>query len=210
MIISHKYKFIFIAVPKTATHAIRFAVRPLLGEEDIEQVELFVEKRSSFNRLAGIGHGHVTCREMRSELDKKVWNTYFKFAIVRNPYDRFISYCSFMQRENDDFKKNPQPYLYHALLNKRIQKHILFHPQSHFLVDEKGETLTDYIGKYEALQESYDHICSRTGMPSVELRKINVSNHLDYQAYYNDEIRSLVTNFYKSDIELFNYKFQPE
>jgi hypothetical protein len=41
MIISHKHKFIFFAIPRTGTHAIRFALRPFLGEEDWEQVGLF-------------------------------------------------------------------------------------------------------------------------------------------------------------------------
>jgi len=207
MIISHKYKFIFIAIPKTATHAIRFGVRSALGEEDIEQVNLFVQKQSPFKEFQDKNHGHMTGREVCSVLDKAVWDSYFKFAIVRNPFDRFVSYCSFLLKNNPDFQKNPEPYLYHILLDKRNHKQILFQPQSHFLLDDGGNQLMDYIGKFESLQESFDYVCSNTGLPSSVLMKINESTRLDYRAYYNDEIKSMVSDFYKKDIQLFNYKF---
>jgi hypothetical protein len=45
MIVSHSHRFIFAAVPKTGTHAVRQALREQLGDDDIEQVGLFFDKR---------------------------------------------------------------------------------------------------------------------------------------------------------------------
>ena len=45
MIVSHRHRFIFAAVPKTGTHAVRQALREQMGDEDLEQVGLFVNKR---------------------------------------------------------------------------------------------------------------------------------------------------------------------
>ncbi len=47
MIISHRHRYIFFAVPKTGTHSVRTALRPYMDEADQEQVGLFVQKRFS-------------------------------------------------------------------------------------------------------------------------------------------------------------------
>ncbi len=45
VIVSHRHRFIFAAVPKTGTHSVRQALREQMGDEDVEQVGLFVNKR---------------------------------------------------------------------------------------------------------------------------------------------------------------------
>ena len=106
MIVSHKHKFIFIAIPKTATHAIRFALRPHLGNEDWEQVDLFHKSRLPFNDFKNINHGHISAIEAKKVLGEEVWDNYFKFSFVRNPYDRFVSYAFFKKGKSLIFKKN--------------------------------------------------------------------------------------------------------
>ena len=54
MIVSHRHRFIFAAVPKTGTHAVRRALREQMGDEDVEQVGLFVNKRFPWADLAAI------------------------------------------------------------------------------------------------------------------------------------------------------------
>jgi len=65
MIISHAHRFIFAAVPKTGTHSVRQALREQMGEEDVEQVILFVDKRFLWPDLAVIRHGHLALRQVR-------------------------------------------------------------------------------------------------------------------------------------------------
>jgi hypothetical protein len=91
MIVSHKHRFIFVAVPKTGTHSVRQALREQLGDEDVEQVGLFVDKRFPWEGLAAIRHGHVSLRQVRPCLGEDAFSGYFKFAFVRNPFDRFVS-----------------------------------------------------------------------------------------------------------------------
>lgn len=203
MILSHKLKCIFFAIPKTATHAIRNGIRPHLEEGDEEQVGLFVQKRYSETAIAQIGHGHITCQQLKASVGDEIWNSYFKFSFVRNPYDRFVSYCAFMQRNNPDFKERPQNYMYHALMNKKSLKHILFRPQSEFVCDPDDKSMVDYIGRYESLQASYDEVCLRLNISKSPLIHINESNHQPYRDYYNDELREMVYKMYKNDFELF-------
>ena len=59
MIISHKHRYIFFAIPKTGTHSVRQALRAHLGPDDLEQVGLFEQKRFPFPEFANIRHGHI-------------------------------------------------------------------------------------------------------------------------------------------------------
>ena len=108
MIISGLHKFIFVAIPKTGTHAVRQALRVHLGPQDQEQVGLFVQRKFSIPALAQIGHGHISLEQLRPHLKPEAWNSFFKFAFVRNPFDRFVSYCAFVTREGDAFQRDPK------------------------------------------------------------------------------------------------------
>lgn len=68
MIVSHRHRFIFAAVPKTGTHSVQRALREQLAEADVEQVGLFVDKRFPWKDLAVIRHGHLALRQVRRYL----------------------------------------------------------------------------------------------------------------------------------------------
>src|SRR5688500_4741376 len=155
MIISGQHKFIFVAIPKTGTHSVRRALREHLGPQDVEQVGLFVQKKFPIPDLARIGHGHITLEQVRPYLKPEAWAGYFKFAVVRNPFDRFVSYCSFITREGGAFERDPKAVMRHFLAEPP-HDHILFHPQHSFVTDASGRLLTDFIGRVEHMQKSYD------------------------------------------------------
>src|SRR5687768_16674592 len=135
MIISHQHRFVFAAIPKTGTHSVRQALREHLSAEDLEQVGLFVNKRFPFEELASIKHGHITLEQIRPFLGEEQFASYLKFAFVRNPFDRFVSYCAFMTRATDAFNRNPQGVMRHILFEVRPLQHILFVPQHTFVTD---------------------------------------------------------------------------
>jgi len=205
MIISHQHRFIFAAVPKTGTHSVRQALREHLSEDDIEQVGLFVNKRFPYEELAAIRHGHLGLQQVRPYVGEDVFNGYCKFAFVRNPYDRFVSYCAFMTRDGDQFARSPRQVMEHFLFREPPQNHILFQPQSATLTGEDGALLTDMVGRVEDMQASYEAICVRIGIPSRPLAQVNGSKRGDYRQYYDDALRDGVAKRYARDFELFGY-----
>ena len=208
MIVSHSRRFIFAAVPKTGTHAVRQALREQLGEGDVEQVGLFVDKRFPWEELAAIRHGHLSLRQVRPYLGEAAFDGYFKFAFVRNPFDRFVSYCAFMLRGGDDFQRRPREVMRHFLFEEPPQQHILFQSQASLLLDEDGQTLlTDAVGQVEAMQGSYDAICARIGIPSRPLDRVNGSRRGDYRHYYDQALIDGVAARYAQDLALFGYGF---
>ena len=207
MIISHQYRFIFTAVPKTGTHSVRQALREHMSEEDIEQVGLFVNKRFPYEELAAIRHGHLSLAQVRPFLGDESFGDYFKFAFVRNPHDRFVSYCAFMSRDTDAFQHSPQAVMRHFLFVQPPEQHVLFRQQASFLVGADGALLTDMVGRVEDMQASYDRICERIGIPSRPLEQVNGSKRGDYRQYYDAELKAEVERRYAADFELFDYAF---
>lgn len=206
MIISELHKFIFVAVPKTGTHSIRRALREHMGAQDIEQVALFIQRKFPIPELARLGHGHLTLDQVRPYFKPEAWEGYLKFAFVRNPFDRFVSYCAFMTRDGDAFQRNPQAVMRHFLA-RPPHDHILFRPQHSFVTDASGNLLADYIGRVEAMQASYDEACARIGIPTAQLERANASTHRDYREYYDEALKDGVARLYAPDLEMFDYQF---
>lgn len=207
MIISKRHHFIFTAIPKTGTHSVRQALREHLAEEDLEQVGLFAHKRFPFEELARIRHGHLTLDQVRPLIGEETFATFFKFAFVRNPFDRFVSYCAFMTRQTGEFAADPKGVMKHILFDMKPEHHVLFRPQYLFVSDTEGRPLTDFIGRVEDMQSSYMAICNEIGIPSRQLDKVNSSNRGPYQHYYDARLINGVRSYYAKDLELFGYAF---
>jgi hypothetical protein len=207
MIVSHRHRFIFAAVPKTGTHSVRQALREHLGPEDIEQVGLFVNKRFPYPELAAIRHGHLGLAQVRPHLGEDAFAAYFKFGYVRNPFARFVSYCAFRTRDSDIFVRNPHAVMEQFLFLDPPETHILFQPQHTVLADADGRLLADMVCRVEDMQASYDAACARIGIPSQPLERVNGTRHGDHRQYYTPVLRQAVADRYARDLELFGYEF---
>lgn len=207
MIISHKHRFIFFAVPKTATHAIRDALRKVMGPDDWEQQMLSGQQALPIPELARIRHGHISATELTPFIPDEMWRDYFKFAFVRNPFDRFISTCFFLNRDNPQFEQQAHGFLRRALHVPRFRQRVLVRPQHAQLESSSGQIELDAVGRYESLQSSFDTICEKIGVPSRALPVKNASQHKDYTEYFDDSLRSDVAAFYAGDLKAFDYDY---
>jgi hypothetical protein len=208
MIISHQHRYIFFAIPKTGTHAVRQALRGQMGEQDLEQVGLFVQKKFPFPEFADIRHGHISAQQIRPVLGDAVFEAYTKFAFVRNPFDRFVSYCAFMSRDKDFMETQPLAFMKWVVREQRPVEHMLYQPQHQMVTDAQGRLELDIVGRNETMQASYDAICARLGIETAALERVNASSHRPWQDYYDAELRDLVADLYRRDLELFDYAFE--
>ncbi len=205
MIFSHSRQFVFFAVPKTGTHAIREALRPHLGVGDWEQQVRYGRTAAPIPKIAAIQHGHVSVRELSSALAPGELTGYFRFAFVRHPCDRFISVCAFLARSDPSYQNAPIDWMKAALKRPRFLQRVLVASQSSLLVSDNGEIGVDYVGRYEQLQESFDAICQRLQLPCVSLERRNASEHLDYRQLLDAELADRLTNLYGDDFTRFSY-----
>lgn len=189
------YKCIFIHIPKTAGISVSLAL---------------------FGNLAG---GHKKIREYQTIFPKRTFDRYFKFAFVRNPWDRVVSTYFYLIRgginEADkawaeqniikypDFKS----FVVGWLKVENIYSQIHFVPQFEFLINSNGILDVDFIGRFENLESDFETIKSMVKTGS-ELEKHNHSKRgLNYTHYYDEETKEIVRKVYKKDIDLFGYTY---
>ncbi len=185
----------------------REALRPHLQEGDWEQQVLFGKDLSPIRKIAEIGHGHISVEQIRDVLSQSDWADYFKFGIVRNPFDRFVSVCAFLNRDNPEYSSNPRGWMKAAIERPRFRHRVLVRPQVEQLSGTDGELAIDYVGRYETLQASLNEVLARLDLPCFELRQRNASSHEHYREYYDQELQQAVARFYESDIDAFKYVF---
>tara|TARA_Y100000034_G_scaffold58385_1_gene71175 strand:- start:58 stop:960 length:903 start_codon:yes stop_codon:yes gene_type:complete len=109
MIISHKHKFIFLKTIKTAGTSIQVALREHCGKEDIITGKDIEKNINKIPKVTGttsfLHHEHVYLHFVKKWLGPEIWNNYFKFAFIRNPFDLAISKYYW------DYKKRPGKFI---------------------------------------------------------------------------------------------------
>jgi chondroitin 4-sulfotransferase 11 len=99
-------KFIFIHIPKNAGSTVELS----LG---IYKKECMVESKNSvFENGASYSQQHLTAKQLKIyDKTKDIFDSYFKFSFVRNPYQRVLSeYFWLKQRKIDINKKSPENF----------------------------------------------------------------------------------------------------
>ena len=205
MIYAESQKFIFFAVPKTGTHAVREALRPHLSSADWEQQLRYGEQLSPLPEIAAINHGHVSYQQLSSVVGPETLSQFFRFAFTRHPYDRFVSACAFLARTDPSYKQNPTEWMKSALQRPQFCNRVLVTPQHALLNHENGALGLDFVGRYESLQVDFDTICDRLKLPKARLAHRNSSEHDSYQQLLDNELREALSERYEQDFLSFNY-----
>lgn len=217
MIISHSHRFIFFHVAKTGGMSIRSTLQAYGEEPERFKIkrppQLKAGKPNPFYEVWEALLLHATAADTRQELPAEVFNTYYKFAIVRNPWDWQVSMYHFILKETTHIKhelvkgmsgfeeylewviETPKPYPKGAT---KLQRDVI--------TDGEGKLLVDFVGRYETLAQDFARICGRIGV-QAQLPHVNRSARCDYQAYYNRQTAQLVADHFAPDIELLGYTF---
>jgi len=205
MIFSSSKKFIFFAVPKTGTHAVREVLRPLLTDADWEQQMLTGRMLSPVPELANIGHGHISYQQLRRAVGLEEITNHFSFAIVRHPIERFMSVCAFLARTDPSYADDPVEWAKRAFGFERFRQRVLVRPQSELLTNDNGELALSFIGRYEQLDNDLNLICRELGAPFAQLNHRNVTSNKKPEIYRDIDFLREVETFYSDDFNLLGY-----
>lgn len=209
MQLSHSHHFIFIHIFKTAGTSMRAVFDPFTRSAILRLWHRFRSRLGSppppqFPQLSD----HARAAEIRDVLPGELYDRYFKFAFVRNPWDWQVSWYHYVLQNLDHHEHAAVSRLtgFEDYLRWRID-----HPvwnQKAFVTDENGRTIVDFIGRFENLRTDFARICALTGV-RARLPHLNRSRHADFRSYYTDRACDLLLEYCREDIEYFGYPLEP-
>ena len=129
------------------------------------------------------------------------YNNYRKFTIIRNPYDKMVSWYFYLKRnlgeEHEVLEFNK--WIKDPLKFWHTDDPIYFLNPQHTWVDDSVVVI-----KYENLNEELNEFFGK----DIDLPVVNKSNHDHYLKYYSKESLDIIYDRYKEDFEKYNYKKQ--
>ena len=229
--ISHHHKCIFVHIPKNAGQSVEQVFLSLLGLtwetraplllRPNDRPELGPPKLAHLKWWEYVAHKYMTQAQ---------YDEYFKFAFVRNPWSRVVSmyrYFGFHKKSsfNDFVKKDFRSRIWNDL-------QWFVGPQSDFIFNDEGRLMIDLVGRVESLQDDFQQVCRKIGLPPTEVphthasqnepeiatksgsgfpwfrrRSVFMPRFATFQEYYDGESREIVAQLYERDIAMFGYEF---
>jgi Sulfotransferase family len=213
-VISHRYKCIFVEVPKTGSTSIRAilgkAIRPHLNLWEIKLLmeRYWMVRGGRKDRLLECLYPMLP-KKRRLERGREQFETYFKFGFVRNPWDRIVSLYERKEaielRDRMNFEQFVDWIQYSSATCVHSSPHRY---QLDWFVDPNGNVLADFIGRFERLAEDWAFVARKLGVNEVLPHSRPNPRARHYTEYYNARMRDLIGAKFKVDIETFGYQFE--
>ena len=204
--------FIFFHTPKVAGSTISRA----LSYYSDDFSKLYTSENIKTGRRDGFLETipcHISAYEVKSALGPK-YDKYFTFSFVRNPWDWKVSIYYYIKqtKHNEYYKlydkyKSFTHYIKSMKTNTNTKDVLLNRSQHEYFFDEDDNPCVSFIGRFENLQQDFNTVCDKIGIPQQQLPHVNKSKHKHYTEYYDDETREIVAEKYARDIEYFGYEF---
>lgn len=230
MIINHKYKFIFLKTAKTASTSIEIALSKHCDKKDIitlmlpadEEIRRNLKHRGAQNYLSPITdysiqelinlsfgkiekrqryYHHISAQEVKKYIGDKTWNSYYKFCVERNPWERCISLYYWM------YQTEPRP-MFSEFLESEMPTWLQKFGFHLYTID--GEIAVNKICLYENLEDELEQVRLHLGIPEkLQLPKSKAQHRKDkrsYQEILNQEQIEKIAKMFEQEIRLFDYK----
>ena len=141
---------------------------------------------------------------------RRFFSDAYKFAVCRNPLDRYVSGYNYVLKPKDIGLKKGLSILLGDTPKKKLGTHEFTHLRAlhHFIPYEGDKLLVDKLIRFENLQDDFSEVCSHIGIPELNLpvtRKTSKDNK-SYMEYYDDESEAMARKYFAKDFELFNYQ----
>ncbi len=213
--ISRHHNCIFIHIPKTGGTSVENAIwGPDWSTRTTDDLWMGAV-RPGFNKYQSGGLQHLLATQIRTEVGQDTFNSYYKFAFVRNPWDKAVSQFHYL-------KTQPAMRTYMGLgrwssfkayvrtIAEHHGKHVQSYEQWRFILDDDGTQLVDFVGRFENLADDYKTVAHHLQLDSDQLphdmksgkRKKPVAE------YYDTKTVDLIAQIYARDIEHFGYEYR--
>lgn len=230
VIVSHRYRFIFLKTAKTAGTSIEIALSKFLGPDDII-TPVSADDELLRKQSGGVGpqnyrhppgtsgkslkavlnclrkpafYHHMPATEVRSLVGEHTWQSYFRFCVERNPFDRVISLYYWCCR------KGHRPCISEFLQSARIQ--LLIQRGRQIYTASNGQLLVNRVLRYESLSEELEAVRLQLGIPEplqLPLAKSGLRPPgLHYSQLLAEQDRQTIEALFETELQLFQYQWQ--
>lgn len=213
MILSTGRKYVFIHAPKTGGTAMALALEGRAMKDDImlgDTPKAMKRRR----RLQGVEtRGRLWKHSTLADIDGLVpgLDRLFAFTLVRNPWDRMVSYYHWLRGQSFDHPAvalADQMTFVDFACAAQTRSSMKASPARHYMTDASGCEHCDLYIRLEQFDRDAAPLWEHLGF-SLELPHVNASDRAaDYRAYYSDAARSAVAEACAEDIERFGYTFE--
>lgn len=219
--VNFEKKCIFVAIPKTGTTTIRTQLRQpgvqLLKTHHLNIVQLrdllyfyFLKKNLGENK-------HFPSSSVLSDADirkqsKVVFETFFKFSAVRNPWARAVSLYYRQEGVQVSGRLSFEEFCDRHLYASDTCLHPTLHcNQLDWICDESGECIMDYVYKLENFERAMVEIKERTDgrldLANLNRNKNPKSQSRNYRVQYTEKTKKIIAKRFEKDIDYFKYVF---
>lgn len=215
MPIYHNHKAIHVHIPKSAGTTIMV---PMMGDrEDIVRKGIANYEYLFGNEIYKGGMGrplqHMTIKEIMTRVDDDIFNSYFKFSVVRNPWDRMVSEF-FWQKQHSLANPVTLDDFLESFLTERSKEeyNTMDSDDSHRIpaynfLHVDGNLSVDKVFRYENIERDIKEISDMFGIEMKERWNSSPRGKMSYRFFYNDFTRDLVEWHFEKDIETWDYEF---
>lgn len=227
-IVSETHHFVYFVVPKVACSSIKTALVPLfdLDTSGYEGASWDENAPYDVHQLFDKSGYQINKRQLQRRLQSGRYLDYFKFAFVRNPFDRLLS-C-WRQKLSTADSQGFNRYDYDgvtvwpgmqfaefveavcAISEEEANPH--WRSQHITLCSDDGMLIPDFVGRFENLEESFTKVAREIALPDSlrnlpRLLSSNQSDKLHYRDFFDHQRRQLTEIHYANDLEIFGYSF---
>jgi hypothetical protein len=197
MVLDRSKKLLFVHIPKT-------------GGTTIENLmDIPLEKENFYGVVNSLALQHYTAEKLRLELGKEYFDECYKFAIVRNPYERMISEYFFLPRRRT-FKQFLE-FVRDIVHKKKYDTNLFydhFKPQYEFVYID-GELVVNSIGRFENFSEYVDQLIVDHNLNKEKFGHLGKGKYDKTVDYFEDPYcRQIINEIYQKDFEYFGYEMR--
>jgi hypothetical protein len=214
VLVSHIYKFIYLKNYKVAGSSVESFFGQFCINKKNKKNYSFQDKQderiTQWGILGSRGTGKVTiwnnhksAKSIKNDLGDELFHSYFKFCVVRNPYDLMVSSYFFEKTKNKfdyDFKSYCKTFK--TPPNPNVER---------MFIDDVE--VCQYYIRYENLKNDIIFVLDKLGITDYDMN--DLPNHKSnynprdrcYKSYYDNETKEIVERLFKLEIEMFGYEF---
>ena len=229
MILSRKYKFIFIKTAKTAGTSIEVFLSTQCGPQDIvtpivppveghqprnyegfiNPIPEILERPGKFFSVlrhtmtsSTKFYNHMPAAEVKQRVPTDIWNSYFKFCVERNPWDKVLSHY-YMHAARDGGELSLDEYFARCRF-----------PINDFRYTDRSRKrlIVDRVIRYENLLSDLGEVFNQLNIPfdgtlGVAAKSEYRADRRPYQEVFNNEQRQIIERAFAREIKLHGYQF---